>query len=170
MDVEEDDVGVELLDQRHGLGHAPGRADDVDGVAELRLHLRGRMALLAPGDVRARARQRPDLLAQPPQPFVTRHAQADRVAARKRSAAERRPLPHNDRQRPRPERARQPAGHFVELADLFGLAGRSHEDRHRLRRVSLLDDVDPFDGCGVGGSSAQSEHGVRRQCDDATGE
>src|SRR5688500_4013240 len=38
VDVEEDDVGVELLDQRHRLGHAPGRTDDFDCVAELRAH------------------------------------------------------------------------------------------------------------------------------------
>src|SRR5262249_30572551 len=35
VDVEEDDVRVELVDERHRLGDRPGFADDVDPVAEL---------------------------------------------------------------------------------------------------------------------------------------
>src|ERR671919_1305273 len=36
MHVEEDDVRVELLDQRHGVGHGPGLADDLHRPGELR--------------------------------------------------------------------------------------------------------------------------------------
>src|SRR5205085_2003864 len=35
MHVEQDDVGVELLDQRHGVEDSASLADDVDPVAEL---------------------------------------------------------------------------------------------------------------------------------------
>ena len=38
VDVEQDDVGVELADQRHRLRDAAGLADDVDGLAELAAH------------------------------------------------------------------------------------------------------------------------------------
>ena len=38
VDVEEDDLGVELLDQRHGVRHRSGLADDLDGVTELGAH------------------------------------------------------------------------------------------------------------------------------------
>src|SRR5438105_2134674 len=36
--VEEDDLGIELLDQRHRLGDARGLADELDGLAELGPH------------------------------------------------------------------------------------------------------------------------------------
>ena len=42
MDVEEDDVGIQLADQRHRLGHRAGFADDVDGLAELAAHTRAK--------------------------------------------------------------------------------------------------------------------------------
>src|SRR5437867_800289 len=40
MHVEQHDVRIELLDQRHSLRDARGLADDIDGVAELRPHAR----------------------------------------------------------------------------------------------------------------------------------
>ena len=38
MHVEQDDVRVELADQRHRVGDGARLADDIDGVAELGAH------------------------------------------------------------------------------------------------------------------------------------
>src|SRR5207237_4221028 len=50
VDVEEDDVGIELLDQRHGLLDACRLTDHVDGVAELGAHARAEEVVIVDED------------------------------------------------------------------------------------------------------------------------
>ncbi len=58
VDVEQDDVGIELADQRHGLGDGAGLADDLDRLAELRSNARAEDVVVVDEDDAAAAHDR----------------------------------------------------------------------------------------------------------------
>jgi len=100
---------------------------------------------------------------------VRRAAQADRRLARCGDLGDPVPAPHDDGQRPRPERRDEPLGKRRQLGEDLGAGPIGDVDDQRVARGATLASEDPRDRGIVVGARAEAVHGLRREGDELAG-